>query len=267
MNILKSSIALSMLLSSTASFADQVINDDLIVVQSECVGQDCVNGEVFDFSTIRLKENNLRIDFIDTSNSSSFPTNDWQITINDSANGGESYFSVDDVTGGKKLFKVSPDGSVAMGANLASTFSLSPSGDVVILGTLSDSSDVNLKENIHPVDNTVVLNKISKLPISTWNYIGNKTDDVHIGAMAQDFYSAFEYGPDNLHIAPKDAAFVAMVGVQELVSELKMRDEKIEALQKRVNELEGLQTTLKNLEAMVGILLQKGDEKTVALKQ
>ena len=37
------------------SVADQVIPDDLIVQGSECVGFNCVNGEVFGFSTIILK--------------------------------------------------------------------------------------------------------------------------------------------------------------------------------------------------------------------
>ena len=55
----------------TAS-ADQQILDDLIVDGSACVGQDCVNGESFGFDTIRLKENNLRIKFLDTSVSASF---------------------------------------------------------------------------------------------------------------------------------------------------------------------------------------------------
>ena len=72
----------------TSAMADQVINDDLIVTFSECIGNDCVNGESFGFDTLRLKENNLRIKFQDTSNSASFPTNDWQLTANDSSNGG-----------------------------------------------------------------------------------------------------------------------------------------------------------------------------------
>ena len=53
---------------------DQVILDDLIVDGSGCVGFDCVNGESFGFDTLRLKENNTRIKFQDTSNSASFPT-------------------------------------------------------------------------------------------------------------------------------------------------------------------------------------------------
>ena len=67
---------------------DQVILDDLIVDGSACIGFDCVNGESFGFDTIRIKENNLRIRAQDTSSSASFPRNDWQITFNDSANGG-----------------------------------------------------------------------------------------------------------------------------------------------------------------------------------
>jgi hypothetical protein len=85
---------------------DQVILDDLIVDGSACVGMDCVNGESFGFDTIRLKENNLRIKFQDTSNSASFPTNDWQITANDSENGGANKFSIDDIDGGRTPFTI-----------------------------------------------------------------------------------------------------------------------------------------------------------------
>ncbi|WP_206080351.1 tail fiber domain-containing protein [Pacificoceanicola onchidii] len=97
--------ALVALSASTAS-ADQLILDDLIVDGSICVGQDCVNGESFGFDTLRLKENNLRIKAQDTSNSASFPTNDWQITFNDSSNGGQNKFSIDDIDGGRTPFTI-----------------------------------------------------------------------------------------------------------------------------------------------------------------
>jgi len=83
---------------------DQVILDDLIVQGSLCVGMDCVNGESFGFDTQILKENNLRIFFRDTSNSASFPTTDWRIIINDSANGGASYFAIQDSDYGSRVF-------------------------------------------------------------------------------------------------------------------------------------------------------------------
>ena len=85
---------------------DQVILDDLIVDGSICVGFDCVNGESFGFDTLRLKENNLRIKFQDTSTAANFPTNDWQLTANDSANGGKNKFSIDDIDGGRTPFTV-----------------------------------------------------------------------------------------------------------------------------------------------------------------
>lgn len=82
-------------------YADNVIADDLIVTGSGCIGFDCVNDESFGFDTLRLKENNLRIRFDDTSATAGFPANDWEITINDSSSGGANKFSITDVSGGR----------------------------------------------------------------------------------------------------------------------------------------------------------------------
>lgn len=95
----------SLLLSTGHVHADQVIPDDLIVQGSECVGLDCVNGESFGFDTVRLKENNLRIKFEDTS-VGAFPSTDWQLTANDSASGGSNKFSIEDITGAKVPFTI-----------------------------------------------------------------------------------------------------------------------------------------------------------------
>jgi hypothetical protein len=84
---------------------DQVVADDMIVQGSLCVGFDCVNNESFGFDTIRLKENNTRIKFEDTS-VGAFPTTDWQLTANDSASGGANQFSIEDITGAKVPFKI-----------------------------------------------------------------------------------------------------------------------------------------------------------------
>jgi hypothetical protein len=78
---------------SLGMMPDDVIPDDLIVQGSACVGLDCVNNESFSFDTIRLKENNTRISFNDTSTSAGFPTNDWTIRANDSASGGSSFLA------------------------------------------------------------------------------------------------------------------------------------------------------------------------------
>lgn len=87
-----------------AAHANQVIATDLIVQGSACVGFDCSNGESFGFDTLRLKENNTRIAFVDTSNSASFPTTDWELQANESTNGGQNQFAIIDRTAGNTIF-------------------------------------------------------------------------------------------------------------------------------------------------------------------
>ncbi len=95
----------AMMIASQAQ-AQQVFATDLIVQGSTCGGVDCTSSESFGFDTLRLKENNLRIGFTDTSASASFPGNDWEITVNESSNGGLNKFSVTDVTGGRVPFTI-----------------------------------------------------------------------------------------------------------------------------------------------------------------
>ncbi len=87
------------------SIQDVLHYDDVVITGSLCVGFDCQNGESFGYDTIKLKENNLRIYFEDTS-VGSFPTNDWRIVVNDSTSGGASYFAVEDSTGGRTPFRI-----------------------------------------------------------------------------------------------------------------------------------------------------------------
>jgi Chaperone of endosialidase len=79
-----------------ALFFDQVIPDDLIVQGSACVGLDCVDGESFGFDTIRIKENNTRLQFDDSSVSAGFATNNWQIRANAQGSGGASFLAIVD---------------------------------------------------------------------------------------------------------------------------------------------------------------------------
>ncbi len=73
---------------------DQVLFGDQYFANNVGVGVDAANGMIFGTDTLRLIENNLRIGFNDTSSDGS-PNVDWQITVNDSSNGGQSYFSID----------------------------------------------------------------------------------------------------------------------------------------------------------------------------
>lgn len=106
-NYLKASVLCGFIaLPSTKVLADFLHQDDVIIVGSACIGVDCVNGENFGFDTIRLKENNLRIKFQDTSSSSSFPSRDWEIVANESANGGLNKFSINNVDNQQTPFTI-----------------------------------------------------------------------------------------------------------------------------------------------------------------
>jgi len=146
---------------------DQVIADDMIVVGSLCVGSDCANGENFGFDTIRLKENNLRIKFEDTSNSASFPSNDWQLTANSSSNGGASYFAIDDINSGKTPFLVEA------GAPNSSLYV--DSGGRIGLGTSSPVVELHIKNGDSP---TLRLEQdgSSGFTPQTWDVVGNETN-------------------------------------------------------------------------------------------
>jgi hypothetical protein len=146
---------------------DQVILDDLIVDGSICVGFDCVNGESFGFDTLRLKENNLRIRFYDTSSSASFPSRDWQITVNDSANGGANKFSIDDIDGGRTPF------TIEAGAPSNSLFV--DDGGRVGFGTSTPVVDLHVKSGNTP---TLRLEQDGSSGFSpqTWDVAGNEAN-------------------------------------------------------------------------------------------
>ncbi|MEM8995312.1 MAG: tail fiber domain-containing protein [Acidobacteriota bacterium] len=121
---------------------DQVFLDDLIVSGSACAGLDCNNGESFGFDTLRLKENNLRIHFNDTSNTASFPSTDWRLVANDTGNGGTNHFSIEDSTVGRSPFRVE-------GGAPSNTLVVEADGDVGVK-TLDPAVDIHVVEGNTP---------------------------------------------------------------------------------------------------------------------
>ena len=236
-----------------AAPSDTFLTDDLIVYGSECIGQDCVNGENFSFDTLRLKENNLRIHFFDTSNSGSFPSTDWRITINDTFNGGDNYFSIDNATANTSLLRIMADGNVGIGTTSPSE-RLHVNGNVTVEGVVNQVSDVNVKENFTAVSPQEILMRLNELNITSWNYISDP-DSTHIGPTAQDFYAAFGVGVDNQHISSIDTGGVALVAIQALNQQLLAQNATIEQLTEQNERLQqqnaDIMARLDALEAML----------------
>ena len=117
-------------------------------------------------------------------------------------------------------------------------------------------SDVRLKEKFFPVDGELVLKKIARIPLTTWNYKDQDAKKLrHYGPMAQDFYKAFghdelgEIGCDTL-INQQDFLGVNLIAIQALekrtgkINEIQKENmdlnKKIHLLEKRLEMLEKL---------------------------
>ncbi len=97
-------------------------------------------------------------------------------------------------------------------------FTLTSNGDVTLTGTLTQGSDRATKQAIAPLDPAALLERLARLPLSSWEYKGQ--DGVrHVGPMAQDFAAAFGLGADDRHIAPGDMAGVGLAAIQALKAE------------------------------------------------
>jgi hypothetical protein len=144
-----------------------LVAEDLIVQGSACVGIDCANPESFGFDTIRLKENNLRIKFDDTSTSAGYPANDWQLTANDSGSGGANKFSIEDITGAKVPF------TLTAGAPTNSVFV--DSNGKVGLRTATPSLDVHANTGNTPAIR-LEQNNTGGFTAQTWDVGGNEAN-------------------------------------------------------------------------------------------
>ncbi|MFH1175767.1 MAG: tail fiber domain-containing protein [Acidobacteriota bacterium] len=148
---------------------DVVHADDTIVTGSLCVGFDCLTDgtENFGFDTIKMKENNLRVKFDDTSTTAGFPANDWELTANDSSSGGANRFSILDVTGSKTPF------TVTAGAATGSLF-VSSTGKVG-LGTTTPVLKLSLKLGDTPAAR-FEQDASSGWTAQTWDVAGNESN-------------------------------------------------------------------------------------------
>ncbi len=154
-------------------FFDFVIADDLIVQGSACVGLDCVNGEVFGFDSVRVKENNDRIQFDDTSSSAGFATNNWQIRANSSASGGGSFLAFVDqgATGNSETGTIVFEVDAGAPAN---SLRVSSTGNIGV-GTATPVLDVHVNTTDTPAMR-FEQNNSGGFTAQTWDVAGNEAN-------------------------------------------------------------------------------------------
>jgi hypothetical protein len=141
-------------------------------------------------------------------------------------------------TSASPLFTFQANGSMGIGTNSPQQ-ALHVIGNILASGTVTGSSDRNMKENFAAINPREVLDKVAALPISRWNYT-NESEVTHLGPMAQDFYAAFAVGMDDKHISMVDADGVALAAIQGLNQKLEQRETEITELKRELTELKML---------------------------
>ncbi|MBK7092843.1 MAG: tail fiber domain-containing protein [bacterium] len=99
-----------------------------------------------------------------------------------------------------------------------------------------NASDKNSKENFEQVNGEEILEKISDLEITKWNYKGDD-DAQHIGPTAQDFKKTFGVGADDKSISTIDPSGIALAAIKELYSQLQAKDKEMKELREEMAKL------------------------------
>jgi hypothetical protein len=129
-----------------------------------CAGSDCVNAESYGLATAKLKENNTRLKFEDTSATAGFATTDWQLTANDSASGGANKFVVEDLTAATAPL-------VIEGGSPNNVLYLDSNGRVGI-NTSTPARDLTIS---NPISSIIRMER-STTPFQSWDIVANNNN-------------------------------------------------------------------------------------------
>jgi hypothetical protein len=107
-------------------------------------------------------------------------------------------------------------------------------------GAWASVSDRNKKENFKVESEEEILEKITQLKITSWNYKSQSKRIRHIGPMAQDFHSIFGFGENETTICTVDIDGVALLGIKGLekrTSDLNTDFESLDEVKAKVTEI------------------------------
>jgi hypothetical protein len=115
--------------------------------------------------------------------------------------------------------------------------------------TWSMVSDRNKKENLVPM--TGVLDRLEKVPLFEYNFIGNPASQVLRGPMAQDWNPLFPNDQDPLFINSGDLNAVALRSIQELAIRMTQQSETIEQQAITIRNHDAVIQTLQDQQALL----------------
>lgn len=105
--------------------------------------------------------------------------------------------------------------------------------------------DRNAKKNFRDIDPIKVLDKLSSMPIQSWQYRWEDDSSTpHLGPVAQEFKAAFYPGRNDKTISTQKVDGVALAAIRGLNQKLAQKDHEIEALRNELAELRTLMTAV-----------------------
>jgi Collagen triple helix repeat (20 copies)/Chaperone of endosialidase/Head domain of trimeric autotransporter adhesin len=127
-------------------------------------------------------------------------------------------------------------------------------------GAWAAVSDRNKKENFIDIDNEDILQKISSLKITNWNYKAQPKATRHVGCMAQDFYLAFHLdGTSDTTINTLDIDGINMAAIQALKKRTDDLNDAMKKLQNQTNENAALKKDISELKSENALLKAEMD--------
>lgn len=137
--------------------------DDVSARDGVCAGFDCTSTETYGLASAKLKENNTRLKFEDTS-STGFASTDWQLSANDTFSGGANKFFVEDLTAATVPV-------VIEGATPSNTLYVDSTGRVGI-GTSTPARNLTIADPV----STIIRMEQSASPFQAWDVVANNNN-------------------------------------------------------------------------------------------
>ena len=122
-------------------------------------------------------------------------------------------------------------------------------GNLQINGTLTELSSREKKSNIKTPTYESVLDKVRRLDVPEWTYNASP-EALHIGPIAEDFFSAFGYGTSDKTISPRDIAGVALAAVKALQMKVDVLENDNKALKTQLSKYAEFEYRIAALEAL-----------------